>query len=55
MKKLLALILTAAMLLAMVSFAAAEEGKTLTVVTWDATTTPYLLMKLPIPASPLNM
>ena len=42
MKKLLSVILAAAMLLTLCSFAAAEESKTLTVVTWDATTTPYL-------------
>ena len=43
MKKLLALVLTAALLLSCLSLACAEEAKTLTVVTWDATTTPYLI------------
>lgn len=43
MKKLLALVLAAVMLMSVLSFAAAEEKKTLTVVTWDATTTPYLI------------
>ncbi len=42
MKKLLALVLAAVMLMSVLSFAAAEEKKTLTVVTWDATTTAYL-------------
>ena len=42
MKKLLALVLTEALLLSCVSMAGAENAKTLTVVTWDATTTPYL-------------
>ena len=42
MKKLIALVLAAMMLLSVAGFAAAEEAKTLTVVTWDATTTPYL-------------
>ena len=42
MKKLIALVLTAALLLTCVSLVSAEEAKTLTVVTWDATTTPYL-------------
>ncbi|MBR0228884.1 MAG: sugar ABC transporter substrate-binding protein [Clostridia bacterium] len=43
MKKLLALVLAAMMLLSVVGIAAAEDAKTLTVVTWDATTTPYLI------------
>ena len=42
MKKALALILAAIMLLTAASFAVAEEGQTLTVVAWDAETTPYL-------------
>ena len=42
MKKLIALVLAAMMVFGMMSLAAAEETKTLTVVTWDATTTPYL-------------
>lgn len=42
MKKLLALVLAAVMLISVVSFAAAEEKKTLTIVAWDATTTAYL-------------
>ncbi len=43
MKKLLSLILAAMMLLSVASFAAAEEKQVLTVVTWDANTTPYLV------------
>ncbi len=43
MKKLFALALAAVMALSMVSFVSAEAGQTLTVVTWDATTTPYLI------------
>ena len=43
MKKLLSLILAAMMLLSVASFAAAEEKQVLTVVTWDANTTPYLI------------
>ena len=43
MKKLLALLLSGILLLSCVGFAAAEDNKTLTVVTWDATTTPYLI------------
>ena len=43
MKKALALILAAIMLLCTASFAMAEEGQTLTVVAWDAGTTPYLV------------
>ena len=42
MKKALALILAVLMLLTAASFAVAEEGQTLTVVAWDAETTPYL-------------
>ena len=42
MKKLLALVLAIMMVLSVASFAAAEEEKVLTIVTWDATTTPYL-------------
>ena len=42
MKKLLALVLAAVMLMSVLSFAAADDAKTLTIVTWDATTTPYL-------------
>ena len=42
MKKALALMLAVAMLLCTASFAIAEEGQTLTVVAWDAETTPYL-------------
>ena len=43
MKKLLSLILAAMMLLSVASFAVAEEKQVLTVVTWDANTTPYLI------------
>ena len=43
MKKLLALVLVAMMALSLVSGAFAEEKQVLTVVTWDATTTPYLV------------
>ncbi len=42
MKKALALLLTALMLLSLAGFAAAEEAQTLTIVAWDAGTTPYL-------------
>ena len=42
MKKLIALVLAAMMLLCMAGFAAAEETKTLTIVAWDANTTGYL-------------
>ena len=42
MKKALALILATIMLLCTASFAVAEEAKTLTIVAWDAETTPYL-------------
>ena len=42
MKKVFALVL-AAMLLATACVSLAEENKVLTVVTWDATTTPYLI------------
>ena len=42
MKKLLALVLAVAMLISVVSLAAAEDKKTLTIVAWDATTTAYL-------------
>jgi len=43
MKKLLSLILAVAMLLSVASFAMAEDKQVLTVVTWDANTTPYLV------------
>ena len=43
MKKLFSILLAALLVLSVVSFAAAEENKVLTVVTWDATTTPYLI------------
>jgi len=43
MKKLLSLILAVAMLLSVASFAMAEDKQVLTVVTWDANTTPYLI------------
>ena len=43
MKKLLALALVAMMALSLVSGAFAEEKQVLTVVTWDANTTPYLV------------
>jgi multiple sugar transport system substrate-binding protein len=43
MKKLLALLLSGILLLSCVGFAAAEDNKTLTVVSWDATSTPYLI------------
>ena len=42
MKKLLALVLAAMMLMSMMSFAAADDGITLTIVAWDANTTGYL-------------
>ena len=42
MKKALALILAMMMVLCTASFAVAEDAKTLTVVAWDAGTTPYL-------------
>ena len=42
MKKLIALALTACMLLSMCAFAAAEEGTVITIVAWDANTTGYL-------------
>ena len=43
MKKLLSLILAVMMLLSVASFAVAEDKQVLTVVTWDANTTPYLI------------
>ncbi len=43
MKKLLAMMLAAMMLVSLAGLSAADETKTLTVVTWDATTTPYLI------------
>ena len=43
MKKLLSLILAAMMLLSVASFAVAEEKQVLTIVAWDANTTPYLV------------
>ena len=43
MKKLLSLILAAMMILSVASFAMAEERQVLTVVTWVANTTPYLI------------
>ena len=43
MKKLLALALVAMMALSLVSGAFAEDKQVLTVVTWDANTTPYLV------------
>ena len=42
MKKLLAFALAAMMLVSLAGIAAAEETKTLTIVTWDANTTAYL-------------
>ena len=42
MKKALALILAVLMLLSVASFALAEDAQTLTIVAWDAETTPYL-------------
>ena len=42
MKKLLALLLAAMMLVSLAGIAAAEETKTLTIVAWDANTTGYL-------------
>ena len=42
MKKFIALAMAVLMVLSMMSFAAADD-QTLTVVTWDATTTPYLI------------
>ena len=43
MKKLLSLALALMMVMSVMSFAVAEETKTLTIVTWDANTTPYLI------------
>lgn len=43
MKKLVSLILAVMMLLSVASFAVAEEKQVLTVVAWDANTTPYLV------------
>lgn len=43
MKKMLSLMLVLMMALSLCSGAVAEEKQVLTVVTWDATTTPYLL------------
>ena len=43
MKKLLSLALAMMMVLSVMSFAVAEENQVLTVVTWDAGTTPYLI------------
>lgn len=42
MKKALALVLAMMLLLCAVNFAVAEDAKTLTIVAWDAGTTPYL-------------
>ena len=42
MKKALAMLLAAIMILAMTSFAFADENKVLTIVAWDANTTGYL-------------
>ena len=42
MKRALALVLAAMLLLCTAGYAVAEEGQTLTIVAWDATTTPYL-------------
>ena len=42
MKKILALVLAVLMLLSAASLALAEDAQTLTVVAWDAETTPYL-------------
>ena len=42
MKKFLALLMAAIMLLSVMSFASAEEQKVLTIVAWDANTTEYL-------------
>ena len=43
MKRALALMLAAVLLLCMTGFASAEEGQKLTIVAWDAQTTPYLV------------
>ena len=43
MKKALALVLAAILLLSVAGFAVAEEAQTLTIVAWDAGTTPYLV------------
>ena len=43
MKKIVSLLLAAMMLLSVAGFAVAEEKQVLTVVTWDANTTPYLV------------
>ena len=42
MKKTIALVLAAMMLISLVSFSLADETKTLTIVAWDANTTGYL-------------
>ncbi|MBQ8092151.1 MAG: sugar ABC transporter substrate-binding protein [Clostridia bacterium] len=42
MKKAIAMLLAAVMLLALASFASADENKVLTIVAWDANTTGYL-------------
>ena len=43
MKKIVSLLLAAVMLLSVASFAMADDKQVLTVVTWDANTTPYLV------------
>ena len=43
MKKALAFLLAAMLLLSVAGFAVAEEAQTLTIVAWDAGTTPYLV------------
>ena len=43
MKRALALMLAAVLLLCMTGLASAEEGQKLTIVAWDAQTTPYLV------------
>ena len=43
MKKALSLMLAVLMLLGAAQFAVAEDAQTLTIVAWDAETTPYLV------------
>ena len=43
MKKLLSVLLAAIMMVSLLAVPALAEDQVLTVVTWDATTTPYLI------------
>ena len=42
MKKILSVLLAAVMMISLLAVPALAEDQVLTVVTWDATTTPYL-------------